>query len=109
MLNLVCQLVRDAFLNAFDVSVIVTNDADPIEPIVRGETGKTVGLLSPVIQQQRLAAYPSPCGRNFVHSTFVVKVDGAEGERAHSRREPPDDHQGSLGLGVKTRLILAEF
>ena len=35
MLNLVCQLVRDAFLNAFDVSVIVTNDADPIEPIVR--------------------------------------------------------------------------
>ena len=35
MLNLVCQLVRDAFSNAFDVSVIVTNDADPIEPIVR--------------------------------------------------------------------------
>ena len=34
MLNLVCQLVRDAFSNAFDVSVIVTN-ADPIEPIVR--------------------------------------------------------------------------
>ncbi|MGB6864012.1 MAG: hypothetical protein WBE32_24080, partial [Pseudolabrys sp.] len=28
MLNLVCQLVRDAFLNAFDVSVIVTNDTD---------------------------------------------------------------------------------
>jgi hypothetical protein len=61
MLNLVCQLVRDAFLNAFDVSVIVTHDTDLIEPIkiARGETGKTVGLLSPVIQQQRLAAHPS--------------------------------------------------
>ena len=61
MLNLTCHLVRDAFLNAFDVSVIVTNDTDLIEPIkiVWGETGKTVGLLSPVIQQQRLAAHPS--------------------------------------------------
>jgi hypothetical protein len=41
--------------------VIVTNDTDLIEPIkiVRGETGKTVGLLSPVIQQQRLAAHRS--------------------------------------------------
>ena len=28
MLNLACQLVRDAFLNAFDVSVIVTKDTD---------------------------------------------------------------------------------
>ena len=33
MLNLACYLVRDAFLNAFDVSVIVTNDTDLIEPI----------------------------------------------------------------------------
>jgi uncharacterized LabA/DUF88 family protein len=48
--NLASHLVRDALLNAFDVAVIVTNDTDLIEPIkiVMAETGKKVGLLSPV-------------------------------------------------------------
>lgn len=48
--NLATHLVRDAFLNAFDVAVVITNDSDLVEPInvVRKETGKRVGLLVPV-------------------------------------------------------------
>ena len=92
MLNLVCQLVRDAFLNAFDVSVIVTNDTDLIEPIkiVRGETGKTVGLLSPVIQQQRLAAYPS-----------LVAVTSCTPHSSLKWTEPRRSITPSVGTGAK--------
>ena len=48
--NLATHLVRDAFLNTFDVAVLLTNDSDLVEPIkvVRKETGKDVGLLVPV-------------------------------------------------------------
>jgi uncharacterized LabA/DUF88 family protein len=48
--NLGVHLVRDAFLNAFDVAVVLTNDSDLIEPIriVTQEVGKRVGLLAPV-------------------------------------------------------------
>lgn len=48
--NLASHLVRDAFLNAFDVAVIVTNDSDLVEPIriATVEAGKRVGLLVPV-------------------------------------------------------------
>src|SRR5215831_3668847 len=31
--NLATHLVRDAFLNEFDVAVVITNDTDLIEPI----------------------------------------------------------------------------
>lgn len=48
--NLASHLVRDAFLDAFDVAVIVTNDSDLVEPIriATVEAGKRVGLLVPV-------------------------------------------------------------
>lgn len=48
--NLASHLVRDAFLNAFDVAVILTNDSDLVEPInvAVKEAGKRVGLLVPV-------------------------------------------------------------
>ncbi len=48
--NLASHLVRDAFLDAFDVAVVVTNDSDLIEPIriATQEAGKRVGLLVPV-------------------------------------------------------------
>lgn len=48
--NLASHLVRDAFLDAFDVAVVVTNDSDLVEPmrIVRDEAKKRVGLLIPV-------------------------------------------------------------
>lgn len=48
--NLGAHLVRDAFTNAFDVGVVITNDSDLVEPIriATEEAGKRVGLLKPV-------------------------------------------------------------
>lgn len=48
--NLGSHLVRDAFTNAFDVAVVVTNDSDLAEPIriAVQEAGKRVGILVPV-------------------------------------------------------------
>lgn len=48
--NLGVHLVRDAFVNAFDVAVLITNDTDLVEPIriAVQEAGKRVGLLVPV-------------------------------------------------------------
>jgi uncharacterized LabA/DUF88 family protein len=53
--NLGAHLVRDAFINAFDVAVVLTNDSDLVEPIrvATVEAGKRVGLLVPV-------KYPTP-------------------------------------------------
>jgi uncharacterized LabA/DUF88 family protein len=48
--NLGAHLVRDAFTNAFDVGVVITNDSDLVEPIriATQEAGKRIGLLVPV-------------------------------------------------------------
>lgn len=48
--NLGVHLVRDAFTDAFDVGVVITNDTDLVEPIriAIEEAGKQVGLLIPV-------------------------------------------------------------
>lgn len=48
--NLAAHLVRDAFTDAFDVAVVITNDSDLVEPIriAVQEVGKRVGLLVPV-------------------------------------------------------------
>ncbi len=48
--NIAAHLVRDAFTDAFDVAVVLTNDSDLVEPIriAVAEAGKRVGLLVPV-------------------------------------------------------------
>jgi len=48
--NLGAHLVRDAFTNALDVAIVLTNDSDLVEPIriATIEAGKRVGLLVPV-------------------------------------------------------------
>lgn len=48
--NLGAHLVRDAFVDAFDVAVVLTNDSDLVEPIriATLEANKRVGLLVPV-------------------------------------------------------------
>lgn len=53
--NLATELLVDAFHDEFEAAVVVSNDSDLLRPIqvVRGEFGKTVGILNP----QRL--YPS--------------------------------------------------
>jgi NYN domain len=48
--NLACHLLVDAFQGNFDVSAVLSNDSDLVEPIriVTQIVGKPVGLLSPV-------------------------------------------------------------
>jgi hypothetical protein len=45
--NLASHLLLDAFRDSYDVGVVVSNDADLLEPVrmVREELGKTVGVL----------------------------------------------------------------
>lgn len=45
--NLASHLLLDAFRGAFEVAVVISNDADLLEPVrmVREELGKTVGVL----------------------------------------------------------------
>ena len=45
--NLASHLLLDAFHGAFDVAVVISNDADLLEPVrmVREELGQTVGVL----------------------------------------------------------------
>ena len=45
--NLASHLLLDAFRDTFEVAVVVSNDADLLEPVrmVREELGRTVGVL----------------------------------------------------------------
>lgn len=47
--NLATHLVSDAYENAFDCAVLITNDSDLREPVslVRNRLGKQVGILNP--------------------------------------------------------------
>jgi hypothetical protein len=63
---LASHLVRDAATNKFQAALVLSNDTDLCEPIriAIQEFGKTVGLLSPIIQGSKwkgkwLAAHPS--------------------------------------------------
>src|SRR5690348_12225682 len=48
--NLAAHLVRDAFTNAFDAAIVISNNTNLLEPIrvAVQEAGKTVGLVSPI-------------------------------------------------------------
>lgn len=92
--NLASHLVRDAFLDRYDVALVITNDSDLVEPIriAIGEAGKRVGLLVPV-------KYPTQslidAASFYLHirsghlrkaqfSNPVVKADGTEVFRPES-------------------------
>ncbi|MDZ4257655.1 MAG: NYN domain-containing protein [Gemmatimonadales bacterium] len=53
--NLASWLLRDAFRDEYDVAVVLSNDTDLVEPIrmVRHETGKPVGIMTPVNRPAR--------------------------------------------------------
>jgi len=70
--NLASHLVRDAFMNLFDVAVVVTNDTDLIEPIkiVRDDVGKAIGLLSDSIQETQMER----CSPHFGGCCFVDPI-----------------------------------
>lgn len=74
--NLGSHLVRDAFIDAFDVAVVITNDSDLVEPIriAVQEAGKRVGLLVPV-------RYPNQSLMNV--ASFYLRI--RPGHLAHSQ------------------------
>ena len=59
--NLGVHLVRDAFVNAFDIAYVITNDTDLVEPmrIVTKEVGKKVCIVAPCRQRGRVPV-PAP-------------------------------------------------
>ncbi|XYD06380.1 NYN domain-containing protein (plasmid) [Methylorubrum populi] len=73
--NLAAHLVRDAYLNRFDVALVLSNDTDLVEPvrIVTKEVGKQVGLIAPCRQRHGGPPIPSPSLRAV--GSFVLYVD----------------------------------
>lgn len=73
--NLASHLVRDAFLDSFDLALVVSNDTDLVEPIriAVQEAGKVVGIVAPRRAKRGEAPIPSPPLRKA--ATFVKDID----------------------------------
>ena len=69
--NIAAHLLRDAFLQRFEVAVLLTNDSDLAEPlrIVTKEIGRPVGILNPHEHHSK-ALRP--------HATFVKRIRQAD-------------------------------
>lgn len=78
--NLACHLLLDAFLNNYDVAVVISNDSDLVEPIriVRHILGKPVGLFSPV---------PNPTPTLQGVASFIRRI--RHGDLTHSQFPDP--------------------
>jgi uncharacterized LabA/DUF88 family protein len=79
--NLGVHLVRDAFVDAFDVAYVLTNDTDLVEPvrIVTQEVGKPVCIVAPCrpfIEKGRTIPVPAPSLSSV--SSFAHYIDDAE-------------------------------
>lgn len=79
--NLGVHLVRDAFVDAFDVAYVLTNDTDLVEPlrIVTEEVGKKVCIVAPCRPyKEGKRTVPLPAPSLMQVSSFVHYVDDAE-------------------------------
>jgi hypothetical protein len=76
--NLGVHLVRDAFLDLFDVAYVLTNDTDLVEPIriVTQEVAKQVCIVAPC--RPRNSRSPVPAPSLISVSSFTHYVDDAE-------------------------------
>lgn len=75
--NLGVHLVRDAFVDAFDIAYVITNDTDLVEPIriVTKEVGKSVCIVAPCRQRDRV---PIPAPSLEQVATTKHYIDDAE-------------------------------
>ncbi|PSM16761.1 NYN domain-containing protein [Nitratireductor sp. StC3] len=75
--NLGVHLVRDAFVNAFDVAYVITNDTDLVEPIriVTQEVGKQVCIVAPCRSR---SSRPIPSPSLEAVASFKHYIDDAE-------------------------------
>ncbi len=76
--NLGVHLVRDAFISAFDIAYVLTNDTDLVEPIriVTEEVKKQVCLVVPARSRNQKQPMPSPSLEAV--SSFKHYIDDAE-------------------------------
>lgn len=76
--NLGVHLVRDAFVDLFDVAYVITNDTDLVEPIriVTQEVGKPVGIVAPARARKGEPPMPSPSLEKV--ASFKHYIDDAE-------------------------------
>lgn len=76
--NLGVHLVRDAFVDAFDVAYVLTNDTDLVEPIriVTQEVGKQVGIVAPCRPRKKNIPIPAPSLEKV--ATFKCYIDDAD-------------------------------
>jgi uncharacterized LabA/DUF88 family protein len=76
--NLGVHLVRDAFVDKFDVAYVLTNDTDLVEPIriVTEEVGKQVCIVAPCRPRRANIPIPSPSLAKV--ATFKHYVDDTE-------------------------------
>lgn len=77
--NLGVHLVRDAFLDRYDIAYVITNDTDLVEPIriVSQEIGKLVCIVAPN-RPDRHSHRPIPSPSLAAVSTSVHYIDDAE-------------------------------
>ncbi len=81
--NLAAHLIRDAFLDRFDVAYVLTNDTDLVEAIriVTKEVGKQVCIVAPS-RPSRTLHRPIPAPSLKQVSSFVHYIDDIELSKA---------------------------
>ena len=69
--NLASHLIRDAFVGAFDVTAVISNDSDLVEPIkiVAAEVSRPVGLITTV---------PRPNPELVQAATFIRRIRNSD-------------------------------
>lgn len=84
--NLASHLLRDGFVDDFDVAVVVTNDSDLLEPvrIVQRDLGKPVGILNPqrypsAVLQREARFFKSIRGSAVARCQFPEQLRDARG------------------------------
>lgn len=90
--NLACHLLLDSFRQACDVAVVLSNDADLLEPVrmARKELGQTVGVLRVEGGQRRCifagrADFIRPLRRRHFQSSQFPEVVRDSAGRVHRR------------------------
>lgn len=76
--NLGAHLVRDAFIDAFDVAYVITDDTDLVEPIriVTAEAKKKVCIVAPYRSRDKTRPVPAPSLEKV--ASFKHYIDDAE-------------------------------
>jgi len=73
--KLAAHLVRDSFLNAYDVAYVISNDTDLVEPIriASQELGKTVIIVPPIVPRSPKNPVPAPVLKSVASGVRIIQ------------------------------------